>query len=69
MHKVGKVFKRLQQFEIYARFGTGMIFITIGFYFSLKYIFIFSDIFFDLLIDKFQIVGYFCKYTQGEKSE
>ncbi|MFC1608435.1 aromatic aminobenezylarsenical efflux permease ArsG family transporter [Candidatus Latescibacterota bacterium] len=39
MHAAGKVFARLQFFEKYARRITGVIFIVIGLYMSLKYIF------------------------------
>jgi cytochrome c-type biogenesis protein len=38
-HYVGKVFHRITQFELWARRITGVLFIGIGIYFSLKYIF------------------------------
>lgn len=38
-HYVGKVFHRITQFELWARRITGALFIGIGIYFSLKYIF------------------------------
>ncbi len=38
-HYVGKVFHRISQFELWARRITGALFIGIGIYFTLKYIF------------------------------
>jgi cytochrome c biogenesis protein CcdA len=38
-HYVGRVFHRITQFELWARRATGVLFIGIGIYFSLKYVF------------------------------
>ena len=38
-HYIGKVFHRITQFELWARRITGVLFIVMGVYFSLKYIF------------------------------